>query len=250
MSNLYGFGNDDEAPMIQEALRRTASSAAGAVPPQVVGRQENPRHEGSGRPGGTRPSQEPSPRSAQPPVASSRPASVQKKGGIARTANPAPELAIPLIFIALVLWLANAVYTVDGAIVFANLVLAWFRFALVIPFFPAPVTFVLAILLGYFVSRAQILRFPFWRKNGVWVWNGGYAAIIAWVLISAADVVSTAAGFTVVSETSWAIHRWAAETPFASVLWSLFLSFGPEFLLIAAWVMAGWKVPVWLRKVV
>lgn len=146
------------------------------------------------------------------------------------------ELGLTLIAFGLVMWVAGARFTVDGARIGLNLLLSW----LGVPTQIAPLRWetllFLIALVGWVCSRVEVKNFPVRRVGGKLLFIGA-AGLIGWGLTSATDLGTTVLGVLNPGPRPWPIVQWVAVTPWATALVSVVLTFLPEWMIVAGWWM-------------
>lgn len=144
------------------------------------------------------------------------------------------------LLVGFALWLIGARYTVLGGPRVLGLLLDLFGIDLTIPLPTSWALLGLTVAVGAIVSAVEFgcrpRRSYFSRSLLI-----GCAAVILWLLFNGADLASTFVGVTSVAPDSWPIARWVATAPLASGLWTTFLTYCPELLMIAGgrWLVFG-----------
>jgi hypothetical protein len=146
------------------------------------------------------------------------------------------ELGVVLLLFGLPQWIAGARYTFDGARIGINFLLAWMTIPARIPALDWRAMIALILLLGWVCSRVETRHFPIRSVRGKLVFIGG-AALIGWALTSATDLGTTLIGVANPAADAWPITIWVASTPPALALWSIWLTFAPEWMILAGWWM-------------
>ena len=209
--------------------------------------------EGQGRPNG-RPADRPMDRQQSPPPRNDNaqmlnPPHPQQSRALnfKREQGNATAIGAILVLAGIVQWIVNAEYTGQGIGSLFNLIFDWFNIPVVIPRLEYFLSIPIGVFAGWFITQAQIREFPFEKKGNIVKWLG-VGAVVGWLMISAFDVITTAWGYIAVPDDAWDIHRAAASNPFIVGVWSVYLSFAPEALIIAGWKLIGWPVPSMFKR--
>lgn len=138
------------------------------------------------------------------------------------------------------LWLGGAQYTFDGWPIGINVVLGWLRLPATVrvPIPPLPdslwyVRLIGMIVLGLLYSRLET-RLPVDRMKKKRVG----AVLMLWFALAIAiltDAGSTFFGVRNPPPDAWPITRWVAGELRATIGWSLFLTFVPDWMIIIGW---------------
>lgn len=154
---------------------------------------------------------------AHPPVR-------QRGGRLARLA-----LGLVLISFGIPFWFAGARYTLDGWIIFINWFLGWMAipFSLERPDWRVYLTLMLAI--GLIYSVVEVSQAPAWFKQLSWAIVAG---LVGWLLVSGSDLGSTFVGVTNPAPNAWPLTRWVATHTLIAGLWTILLTFLPEWLIM------------------
>ena len=227
-----------------DRLDELLAEELGGASPRPQGRPESPR-------GGNGASQRPQGRPESPRGGGGGSMQAQRvsNGGalLRREERKAAELGWFLLFIAAILWLVNAVYTAEGCVVLLNLIASWFRLGIVLPPLNPWVALPIGIALGVFITRGQIVQFPFRRHQGITHYNG-IGAVISWSLVSLADLTSTGWGLMQPRPDMWEIHAAMTAWMPAIVVASVILSFIPEAMFVWGLSLTGISVPKWFQR--
>lgn len=155
-------------------------------------------------------------------------------GPLARVASW--ELGAALLIFGVPMWLAGARYTFDGARIGVNFLLEWMTVPARIPALDWRVMIGLILVLGWVCSRVETRHFPIRTVRGRLVFTGG-AALLGWALTSLADLATTVIGVANPAPGAWPLTVWVAQTTPALALWSIWLTFVPEWMILAGWWM-------------
>ena len=152
--------------------------------------------------------------------------------------TPRVAAGVLLLAFGLPLWLGGARYTFDGWPIGINLFLAWIGIPLALPIPPIPpdywyIRLIGMIVLGYLYSRVETRppRDRFTRKRAAVV-------IMLWFAVALAittDVGSTFIGVRNPAPAAWPLTRWIAGEIRAASVWSVFLTFVPDWMIIIGW---------------
>jgi len=133
-----------------------------------------------------------------------------------------------------VFWLIGARYTVFGAPLLIAHLLGLFSII-------APITLPLGwpllgltVVIGAVVSLMEFGAKPrraFFAKSLL----VGLVLVFLWALVNTGDFASTAMAVFYPGADASAVARWVAATPLAAMLWTGFLTWTPELLIIAGW---------------
>jgi len=133
-----------------------------------------------------------------------------------------------------VFWLIGARYTVFGApLVIAHLL---GLFSIVAPI-TLPIGWPLlglTVIIGAIVSLMEFGAHPrrrFFERSAI----VGFVLAGLWLLMNAGDFASTAYAVFYPGADASAAARWVAVTPLASMLWTSFLTWTPELVIISGW---------------
>lgn len=160
-------------------------------------------------------------------------------------------LGIAAIAASLLLWVPGSRYALDGWTLAINVVLEIAQSGVVLPL-ATGLAALLLIPVGLVYSFAEKNVVPYERQT---LPDGqrklifyGWAALFAWAIVHGTDLVATWKGFTTLGADAWPITRWAATTLWASIVWSVVLTYLPEMLFIAGWKWIGLPWPIWPWK--
>lgn len=153
------------------------------------------------------------------------------KPTVRQSPNPGMwALAIALLVFGIIGWLAGGKYTVEGWVVALNMFARWIGVTQQLPM-PRGWWLVGAVALaGVVYSRVetQALHKRAQRLPSFWV---------GWALIVLTDVGSTLLGVLNPAPNAAPILLQLAQIIPLAILWSLLLTFIPEWLIISAWTM-------------
>lgn len=136
------------------------------------------------------------------------------------------------ILFGLPVWFFGAVYTMEGLLLGINTGLAWatIPYALALP---VGYWILLAIPVGVIFSRIEFWQAPVHKINNKWISRPAPAWIV-WGSLILIDVASTYAGYQA-EEHTWPIAQAIASGDLWTLIWSLVLTFCPEWLIIRCW---------------
>jgi hypothetical protein len=144
------------------------------------------------------------------------------------------ELGVALLLFGVPMWIAGARFTFDGARIGLNYLLAWMTIPAQIPALDWRVMIAVILLIGWVCSQVEVHAFPIRWARGRLLFVGG-TAIVGWMLTSATDLATTVIGVANPSADAWPLTRWVAQTGPALAVWSIWLTFVPEWMIIAGW---------------
>lgn len=148
-----------------------------------------------------------------------------------------PAFGVFAIAAGLLLWVPGSRYALDGWTMAINVVLGLAKMDLTVPF-AVGLWALLLFPLGIVYSIAEQKVLPVGKVKGQLAFLG-WAALIAWVLVHGSDVGATWLGATSPGPDAWPITQWMAGTLWASVTWSVVLTYIPEVLILAGWRWLG-----------
>lgn len=138
------------------------------------------------------------------------------------------------------LWLVGARFTTLGAPGMIALTFSLFRISVHIPLPDGWTLFYLTIIVGAVISAAEFgcrPRRSFFAQSLLM----GAVLFLVWSIANAGDLGSTFIGVTTPHADSWPITIWVAETTWAAIAVTIFLTYLPELLMIAGirWFIKG-----------
>lgn len=139
-----------------------------------------------------------------------------------------------------VLWLIGARYTVMGLPTVIEALFGRFNIALR-PELPTgwPLLY-LTIAIGAIISAAEFGCYPR-RRFFDHAIGAGVALFLIWLTANAADLSSTYTGVTEITPAMNANDTWVATHQWAAAIWTLFLTYVPELVIIGGvrWLFKG-----------
>ena len=128
-------------------------------------------------------------------------------------------------------WAAGGKYTTEGWIIWLNLFLGWLGIPARVPTLQGA-GFILAALLAYVYSEVEVRHRPV-RRVGKSRQVSPLPIIVLWLLIVGTDAGSTFQGVSSPARDAWTLTKEVAGQPLLAGTWSLILTFGPEWLILA-----------------
>lgn len=145
-----------------------------------------------------------------------------------RTSNEY-ALGIVLLLAGAIGWLSGARYTLMGGAAALNLFLTWLGLPVTIP---APVGWAILLALPIGVLYSQVETRVWYQRNTVLMRSPLFW--IGWLLIVGTDVGSTWLGVRQVAPDSWLLTKQLAANGWIALVWSMLLTFAPEWLMLGA----------------
>lgn len=138
--------------------------------------------------------------------------------------------AAALLFFGVLGWVAGGKYTAEGWIIWLNWFLAWVGIPARVPPLQGA-GFILAALIAYAYSEIEVRHKPARRIGRRWKLSP-LPIVAIWALIVATDVGSTYQGVSTPARDAWQITKQIAREPMLAGLWSIILTFFPEWLIL------------------
>jgi hypothetical protein len=168
------------------------------------------------------PASQPAARSAERPAERARPA----PRGVPASARAA--LALVLFVFGGIAWIAGGKYTIEGWAIVLNMFTRWIGLGTVLAV-PRGLPLLGAIVgVGLVYSLVELLVWRASARRMAVFWVG-------WVPIVASDIWSTLVGVLAVSPSDPLLLRQVAALLPLAILWSLVLTFVPEWMIVGAW---------------
>lgn len=149
-----------------------------------------------------------------------------------------PRVAAGLLLLAFgaPLWSSGARFTFDGWVLAINWFLAWIDIPVQIPAIPSSLWYlrillIVAIGLAYSAVEIHPPAEALSQKRAALV-------IVLWLLFAiviGSDIGSTFIGVRHPAPDSWSLTVWIANNVFAASVWSAFLTFVPDWMIIIGW---------------
>ncbi|NJO83351.1 MAG: hypothetical protein HC828_11370 [Blastochloris sp.] len=174
-----------------------------------------------------------------------------KDGNRITHARVAPELlfwrlsliaaGIFLFVFGLTFWLVGSWYTLRGGTLALNVIMAFFGFNYAVTYLVGMHALIGCIVLGLFYSLVEFGAFP--RKKALQSiarrihWGVAVLVVAIWLVLIASDFGSTQIGVLNPPPDSWPLVLWIAQYWYVAVVWSLFLTFIPETMMIGGIIL-------------
>jgi hypothetical protein len=144
------------------------------------------------------------------------------------------------VVVGLALWLIGARFTTLGAPSVIEMIFGLFRIDVQIPLPIGWALLTLTIVIGAAISLVEFGCHPRRSFFGSSIVSGSVLFLL-WLGVNAADLSSTYIGVTTPFDDSWPITIWIAKTQAAATIWTTFLTYVPELLIIAGvyWLLRG-----------
>jgi len=147
--------------------------------------------------------------------------------------------ALALLF-GVPLWLAGARYSEDGWIVGINWFLGWLGAPAFVRLGTPPWGWYLAVMIGLGLAYSMVERHWPIRRSGGRLVAVSFIVFVLWLVVSGTDIGSTFLGVTAPPQPgAWPIAVWIAQTWAAALVWSLVLTYAPEFLVVYGFKQLG-----------
>jgi hypothetical protein len=165
------------------------------------------------------------------PLKDSQPAS-QSRAQPRETAQRAARGLLALLF-GVPLWLAGARYTEDGWIIGINRFLGWLNGPPDVRLGTPRWEIYLTVMIGLGLAYSIVERHWPVRRAGSRLVVVSFIVFVLWAIVSVTDAGSTYLGVTAPPAPGiWPITIWVAQTWPAALVWSLVLTYAPEFLIL------------------
>jgi len=140
-------------------------------------------------------------------------------------------IALSMLTVGMVLWTLGAGASLDGWIIGINLISSVRRLSDVpIPLLSGMIQIPLIALVGLLYSCNEL----FLRPKRTYSLSTNIAVVMLILLTHATDVGSTYLSVTTLRENAWELQTWAANLVVPAAIYSVFLTYVPELLILQA----------------